>query len=294
MTNPFTGSMVALVTPFRNGQVDFKALDAIIEMQIEAGTDVLVPCGTTGESPTLTHEEHDAVNAAVIKRAKGRCLVLAGTGSNATDEAIQLTRHARDAGADGSLQVAPYYNRPTQEGLYRHFATIGEAVEFPHVLYNIPGRCGVEIAADTMIRLRKSHPCYVAVKHATGQMDGASDLVTRSDLAVISGDDSLTLPLMSIGAVGVISVLANIIPKDVKAMVGAAAAGDWTTARQLHLKMFKLARAMFVETNPVPIKTAMATCCMMAEEFRLPMCPMLPANREKLLEAMQDYGLWSR
>jgi 4-hydroxy-tetrahydrodipicolinate synthase len=291
MTNPFKGSMVALVTPFRNGQVDFKTLDALVDMHIEAGTDVLVPCGTTGESPTLSHAEHDRVNAAVIKRARGKILVMAGTGSNATDEAIQLTRHAREAGADGSLQVAPYYNKPTQEGLYRHFATIAEAVDFPHVLYNIPGRCGVEVSVDTMVRLRKSHPSYVAVKHATGQMDGASELLTRTDLAVISGDDSLTLPLLAIGGVGVISVLANIIPKDVKAMIAAAAAGDWAKAREWHLKMFKLARAMFVETNPIPIKTAMAAVGLMAEEFRLPMCEMQPANREKLLAAMKVYGL---
>ncbi len=283
--------MVALVTPFRDGAVDWAALDAIVDLHVEAQTDVLVPCGTTGESPTLTHEEHDRVNAAVIRRVKGRIPILAGTGSNSTDEAIQLTRHAREAGAAGSLQVAPYYNRPTQEGLYRHFAAIAEAADMPHVLYNIPGRCGVEIGIDTMVRLRTAYPNIVAVKHATGSMDGASELATRSDLAIISGDDSMTLPLLSIGGVGVISVLANIIPKDVKAMCDAALRGDWAAARTWHAKMFKLAKAMFVETNPIPIKTAMAILGMVREEFRLPMCPMQPANREKLVAAMKEYGL---
>lgn len=291
MNNPFKGSMVALVTPFRDGNVDWKALDAIVEDQIAGGTDVLVPCGTTGESPTLNYEEHDKVIEAVIKRAKGRVLVMAGTGSNSTAEALQLTKHARDAGADGSLQVAPYYNKPTQEGMYRHFATIAEKIDFPHVLYNIPGRCGVEIAAETMVRLRKDCPNIVAVKHATGSMDGASDLMSRCDLDIISGDDSLTLPLMAIGGVGVISVLANLIPRDVKTMCAAAAAGEWAKARELHLKMFKLARYMFIETNPIPIKTSMAIRGMMAEEFRLPLCEMQPANREKLLTALKEYGI---
>ena len=283
--------MVALVTPFRDGEVDYRTLDALVDFQIAGGTDVIVPCGTTGESPTLNYEEHDRVIEAVIRRAKGRAAVMAGTGSNSTAEALALTRHAQKAGADGSLQVAPYYNRPTQEGLFRHFEAIARAVDLPHVLYNIPGRCGVEIGVETMVRLRTACPNIVAVKHATGSMDGASELRSRCDLDIISGDDSMTLPLMSIGGVGVISVLANIIPKDVKALCDAAARGDWAAAQAMHVKMFRLARAMFIETNPIPIKTAMAAVGLCAEEFRLPLCPMQPANREKLLAAMAEYGI---
>jgi len=288
----FQGSMVALVTPFKDGRVDYKTLDALVDFHVEAGTDVIVPCGTTGESPTLTHEENNAVITAVVKRAGGRIPVLGGTGSNSTSEAVAMTRAARDNGADGSLLVAPYYNRPTQEGLFQHFAAIARQVDFPHVLYNIPGRCGVEIAVDTLVRLREACPNIVAVKHATGSMDGASDLLGRCDLAVISGDDSMTLPLMAVGGVGVISVLANIIPKDVKAMTDAALAGDWKTAQKWHRKMFALARSMLtLEVNPIPIKTAMAMKGMLAEEFRLPMTPIAPAHRDKLAAALAAYGL---
>jgi 4-hydroxy-tetrahydrodipicolinate synthase len=284
--------MVALVTPYKDGEVDWKTLDALVDFHVGAGTDVLVPCGTTGESPTLTHEENDTVTAAVVKRAKGRVPVLAGTGSNSTSEALQMTRNARRNGADGSLLVAPYYNRPTQEGLFRHFSTIAGEVDFPHVLYNIPGRCAVEISSDTIVRLREAHENIVAVKHATGSMDGASELLTRSDLGIISGDDSMTLPLMAIGGVGVISVLANIVPRDVKALTDAALAGRWDEARQWHLKMFKLAKGLLtLEVNPIPIKTAMAMRGMLAEEFRLPLCGMAPANREKLAAALEEYGL---
>jgi 4-hydroxy-tetrahydrodipicolinate synthase len=288
----FKGSMVALITPFKDGQVDWKTLDAVVDFQIQAGTDVLVPCGTTGESPTLTHEENDKVIAAVVRRAKGRVVVVGGTGSNSTDEAIEMTRNARQNGANGALLVAPYYNKPTQEGLFRHFKAVADAVDIPLVLYNIPGRCGVEIAADTIVRLRAACPNITAVKHATGSMDGASELRVRSDIAIISGDDSMTLPLMAVGAVGVISVLANIVPKDVKALTDAALRGDWETARKWHLKMFTLAKGLLsLETNPIPIKTAMAMAGMCAEEFRLPMCPMQPANREKLTAALKDYGI---
>ncbi len=284
--------MVALVTPYRDGQVDYKALDALVDLHVDAGTDVLVPCGTTGESPTLTHEENDAVVAAVVKRARGRIPVLAGTGSNSTAEALRMTRNAKANGADGSLLVTPYYNRPTQEGIFQHFAAIAREVRFDHVLYNIPGRCGVEISPDTICRLREACPNIVAVKHATGQMDGASELLTRSDIAVISGDDSMTLPLMSIGAVGVISVLANIVPKDVKAMADAALDGRWAEALNWHKKMFKLARGLLtLEVNPIPIKTAMAMRGLVAEEFRLPLCRMAAANREKLAAVLAEYGI---
>lgn len=288
----FKGSMVALITPFRDGQVDYKTLDALVDFHVQAGTDVLVPAGTTGESPTLTHEENDEVIAAVVRRAKGRVAVLGGTGSNSTAEAIAMTRHARDNGASGSLLVAPYYNKPTQEGLFQHFKAIADAVDFPHVLYNIPGRCGVEINVDTIVRLREACPNIVAVKHATGSMDGASELLVRSDIGIISGDDSMTLPLMAVGGVGVISVLANIVPKDVKALTDAALNGNWDTARKWHLKMFKLAKGLLsLETNPIPIKTAMAMMGMCTEEFRLPLCRMQPGNREKLEAALKEYGV---
>ena len=289
----FKGSMVALVTPFKDGAVDYKTLDALVDFHIQAGSDALVPCGTTGESPTLTHEENNKVIAAVVKRAKGRIPIIGGTGSNCTEEAIEMTQSAKDNGADGSLQVAPYYNKPTQEGLFQHFAAIAKAVDFPHILYNIPGRCGVEIGVDTMVRLRQACRNIVAVKHATGSMDGASELLSRTDLAVISGDDSMTLPIMSIGGVGVISVLANIVPKDVKAMCDAALKGDWETARNWHLKMFKLAKGLLtLEVNPIPIKAAMGMLKMIpSDEMRLPMTRMVPANREKLAAALKEYGL---
>lgn len=284
--------MVALVTPFRNGEVDWKTLSALVDMHIQSGTDAIVPVGTTGESPTVTHEENDAIVAAVVKQAKGRVPVLAGTGSNSTAEALRMTRHARENGADGSLLVVPYYNKPTQEGLFQHFSAIAREIDFPHVLYNIPGRCGVEMSVDTIVRLREAHGNIVAVKHATGSMDGASELLTRSDIAVISGDDSMTLPLMSIGAVGVISVLANIVPRDVKALTDAGLKGDWETARKWHLKMFKLAKGLLtLEVNPIPIKTAMAMKGMIAEELRLPLCRMSPANREKLAAVLKEYGI---
>jgi len=285
--------MVALVTPFKDGAVDYKTLDALVDFHVQAGSDAIVPCGTTGESPTLTHQENNEVIAAVVKRAKGRTAVIGGTGSNCTDEAIEMTKVARDNGADGSLQVAPYYNRPTQEGLFQHFAAIAEAVDFPHILYNIPGRCGVEISVDTMVRLRQAHKNIVAVKHATGSMDGASELVSRTDLAVISGDDSMTLPIMSVGGVGVISVLANIVPKDVRAMCDAALKGDWETARKWHLKMFKLAKGLLsLEVNPIPIKTAMGMLKLIpSDEMRLPMTKMAAPNREKLAAALKEYGI---
>ena len=286
------GSMVALVTPFRDGEVDWKTLDALVDLHLDAGTDAIVPCGTTGESPTVTHEENDAVVAAVVRRVKGSVPVIAGTGSNSTAEALTMTRHARENGAAGSLLVVPYYNKPTQEGLYQHFSAIARAVDFSHVLYNIPGRCSVEMSTETIVRLRESHSNIIAVKHATGSMDGASALLGTSDIAVISGDDSMTLPLMSIGGVGVISVLANIVPKDVKAMTDAALAGEWDTARKWHHEMFRLAKGLLsLEVNPIPIKTAMAARGMLHDEFRLPLCPMQPANRDKLGAILDDYGV---
>lgn len=288
----FRGSMVALVTPFREGAVDWSALAQMVGMHLKAGTDALVPCGTTGESPTLTHAEHDRVIEEVIRLSAGKIPVLAGTGSNSTAEAVRLTKHALSAGADGALQVAPYYNKPTQEGLYRHFAALAEAADFPHVLYNIPGRCGVEISVATIARLRNDYPHVVAVKHATGSMDGASELSVTCDIDIISGDDSMTLPLMVLGGVGVISVLANLIPNDTKALTDAALAGDWATALDLHRRTFALAKGLLsIETNPIPIKTAMAMRGLIAEEFRLPLCPMASENRTKLEEQLRRYGV---
>jgi len=286
------GSMVALVTPCRDGAVEFAALEKLVDMHIEAGTDMIVPCGTTGESPTLAHDEHNKVIEQVVRRSKGKIPVLAGTGSNSPAEAVRLTRHARDAGADGALQVAPYYNKPTQEGLYRHFAALAEAAEFPQVLYNIPGRCGVEVSVGTIVRLRADYPNIVAVKHATGSVDGASELSVSCDIDILSGDDSMTLPLMAVGGVGVISVLANVIPRDIKALTDAALAGDWKTALAHHRKTFALAKGMLsLETNPIPIKTAMAMRGLVAEEFRLPLCAMAPDNRRKLEVLLRDNGL---
>ncbi len=290
----FSGSMVALVTPFRNGKVDWDTLEKLVEMHLEAGTDAIVPCGTTGESPTLSYEEHESVIETVIKRTRGKIPVMAGTGSNSTAEAILLTKHARDAGAAGSLQVAPYYNKPTAEGLYLHFGKIAEACgSFPLVLYNIPGRCGIEINVATIARLHKDFPSIVGVKHATGSIDGASELLaTCPDIEVYSGDDSMTYPLMALGGKGVISVIANILPKEVKALTEPALAGNLCEARKQHFALFALSKALLsLETNPIPIKTAMALKGMVPEEFRLPMCKMSPANKEKLRGIMTAAGL---
>ncbi len=288
----FRGTMVALVTPFKAGHVDWDALERLVAFHLDAGTDALVPCGTTGESPTLSHEEHDKVIEAVVKHADGKIPVIAGTGSNSTEEALRLTLHAKHAGADGALMVSPYYNKPTQEGLYQHFALVAEKVDLPIVLYNIPGRCGVEIFPQTVARLRNGFEHIVAVKHATGRLDDASELTTLCDIGIISGDDSMTLPLMSIGGVGVISVIANLIPKEMKALTDAALSGDFTVAGEQHRKLFKLGQGMLsLETNPIPIKTAMAMQGMITEEFRLPLCPMSPANRAKLETILREGGL---
>ncbi len=282
--------MVALVTPFRDGEVDWAALDRLVDRQIEGGTDWLVPCGTTGESPTLTHDEHDRVIEAVIARSAGRRPVLAGTGSNATPEAIRLTQHAREAGADAALLVAPYYNRPTQEGMFRHFAAIAEAVDMPLMLYNVPFRTGIEIKPETVARLRQAFPHYVAIKHATGSVDGASEIANLCDIDILSGDDSMTLPLMAVGAVGVVSVLANLLPGEVKALVDAASRGDYDRARALHRKQFALFSAMSaLGPNPLPIKTALALQGHMADGFRLPLCSLSDEQRETLARLLKKH-----
>ncbi|MCX5655997.1 MAG: 4-hydroxy-tetrahydrodipicolinate synthase [Planctomycetota bacterium] len=287
----FSGSLVALVTPFKNGIVDFATIERLVDWHVEQGTEGLVPVGTTGESPTVDVEEHEKIIATVVKRAAGRIPVIAGAGGNATAEAIELTKFSKDAGATATLQVAPYYNKPTQEGLYRHFAAIAEAVDLPMVLYNIPGRCVVNMTPETIARLAKV-PQVVAIKEATGSMDQTSEIIARCDLTVLSGDDSLTLPLMALGAKGVISVVANVVPKDVKRLTSAMLAGDVATARAAHRKLFPLCRALFVETNPIPVKTAMKWAGLMeSDEKRLPLTDLSAASAETLRRAMKEYGL---
>lgn len=289
----FTGSMVALVTPFHDGQVDFETLDELVDFQIESGTDGLVPVGTTGESPTLSHQEHKQVIERVVRAANGQIPVIAGTGSNSTAEAIELTAFAKKVGADGSLQVAPYYNKPTQEGFYRHFRAIAEEVNIPLVLYNIPGRCGgTGMTAETIARLSEIEN-IVAIKEATGSLDMASEIAMRCDITIISGDDSLTLPLASVGGKGVISVVANIVPADVKAMTDLILEGDLVSARKWHRKLFSLSKSLLsMATNPIPIKAAMAMLDMISEELRLPMTPLPDSNREQLRKILADYGLF--
>jgi len=289
----FQGSIVALVTPFRNGHVDEAKIRELVEFHVAHGTDGIVPCGTTGESPTLSHEEHRRVIEIVVETAGRRLAVIAGTGSNSTREAIELTRHARAVGADGALLVNPYYNKPTQEGLYQHFRAIAEAVDLPLLVYNIAGRTAVNVETDTLARLARDCKNIVGVKEASGSLDQMTQVILACgpEFSVLSGDDTLTLPLMSVGGRGVISVIANIVPKETAEMTHAALEGDWKRARELHLRLFPLARAAFIETNPIPIKEAMAMAQMIAPEFRLPMCRMAEANRERLRTVLRPYGL---
>jgi 4-hydroxy-tetrahydrodipicolinate synthase len=289
----FQGSIVALVTPFRGGKVDEPTLKKLVEMHVAQGTDGIVPCGTTGESPTLSHDEHKRVVEIVIEAARGRLHVIAGTGSNATSEAIELTAHAKKAGATGALVVNPYYNKPTQEGLYRHFRAVAEAVDIPILAYNIAGRTAVNVETDTLVRIVKDCPNIVGVKEASGSLDQMTQVILACgpDFSVLSGDDNLTLPLMSVGGRGVISVIANFVPRETAEMTHAALAGDWKLARELHLKLFPLSRAAFMETNPIPVKEAMAMMGMLEPEFRLPMCRMGEVNRERLKTILVQHGL---
>jgi 4-hydroxy-tetrahydrodipicolinate synthase len=287
----FAGVTVALVTPFRNGEVDFDRLGRLVEWHIDQGTDCLAPVGTTGESPTLDHQEHERVISAVCERARGRIKVMAGTGSNSTKEAIRLTRAAKAAGATGALMVGPYYNKPTQEGYYRHFAAVADAVELPIVLYNIPGRTGSNILPETIARLAEL-PQVVAVKEATGSVDQASQIMSLCNLTILSGDDSMTLPLMSIGGRGVVSVVANIVPRDMLALVRAFDAGRIKEAQDWHRKLFPLCRDMLgAATNPIPIKTAMKLLERDTGELRLPMCTMDAAGEARLRQTLKTYGL---
>lgn len=288
----FKGSMVALVTPFKNGKIDEKALSELVEFHIKNGTTALVPCGTTGESATLNYEEHDKVIELTIEFANGRIPVIAGTGSNSTEEAIALTRHAKKTGAQASLQVSPYYNRPTQKGLYLHFKAIAEAVDIPIILYNIASRTGVNIEPETFVKLAQVKN-IIGVKEASGSLEQMSRIrsLVPKDFLLISGDDALTLPVMSIGGVGIISVVANIIPRDVADMCALFEKGNIKRCEELHYKMLDLIKAMFVETNPIPVKTAMGLMKMIDPQMRLPLCEMLPENKEKLVKALKDYRL---
>jgi len=284
------GVYTALITPFSNGEIDYAKLRELVERQIAGGVDGIVPVGTTGESPTLNCVEHQKLIDEVIKTTNKRCIIIAGTGANSTSEAIELTKHAKAAGADASLQVTPYYNKPTQEGLYRHFSTVADETGLPIVLYNVPGRSGVPIAVDTVARLSKNQN-IIAVKEAAGSAERVSQILDVCDITVLSGDDALTLPMMSVGAKGVISVASNIIPAEMKAMVDAFAAGNAEKALELHLKYYCLFRDEFIETNPVPIKTALAMAGIIKEEFRLPLCEISDANRTKLAASLKRCGI---
>ncbi len=284
------GVYTALVTPFSGGKVDYDKFRELIEIQINSGIDGIVPVGTTGESPTLSFEEHDKVIETAIETANGRCLVIAGTGANATDEAVKMTKHAKVAGADASLQVTPYYNKPTQEGLYRHFSTVADETGLPIVLYNVPGRTGKSIEAETIARLSKN-PLVIAVKEAGGSVERVSAILDTCDIQVLSGDDSLTIPMMAVGAKGIISVASNIIPQEIKAMVDAFVRGDARQACQLHQKYYRLFRDLFIETNPTPIKAAMAMKNLIKEEYRLPICEMESGNRQKLAASLKHCGV---
>ena len=287
----FAGCTVALVTPFRDGEVDVEALGRLVDWHLAQGTPVLSPVGTTGESPTLSHEEHERIIAAVVERAAGRAKVLPGTGSNATSEAVRLTKFAARAGADGALLVAPYYNRPTQEGLYAHYARVAEAVDLPLVLYNVPARTGRNVEPETVERLAKLGP-IVAIKEAAGSLDQVSDILARTELTVLSGDDSLTLPMLAVGAEGVVSVVANLVPKDVIALVEAFGCGDVAGARRLHARLFPLCRDLLgLAPNPIPIKAALAILGRGNGEMRLPLLPPDERGREALRRGLARYGL---
>jgi len=283
----FSGTFTALVTPFRNDEVDVEALEGMVEFQIQHGVSGLVPCGTTGETPAMSEEEDRLVVETVVRVANGRVPVVAGTGSNSTDMAIKYTRMAQEAGADGSLQVAPYYNKPTQEGLYRHFATIAESTDLPLILYNIPGRTSVTISAETMARLAEI-PNIVGVKDSTLSMNMISDVISLcgEEFDVLSGDDPMTLPLIALGGVGVISVASNVAPGAVSDMVRALLSGDFERGRELHYELLPLFRALFVETNPIPVKTAASLLGLCSDEMRLPLIPMSGENLRRLQETL--------
>jgi len=293
MTPTFQGSIVAIVTPFRHGKVDEAKLRELVEFHVTHGTDGIVACGTTGEDPGLSHAEHQRVVELIVETARKRVFVIAGTGSNSTAHTIELTKHAERAGCDAALVVNPYYNKPTQEGLYRHFRAVAESVAMPIILYNIASRTAVNAETDTVARLARDCRNIVGVKEASGSLDQMSQVILACgpEFSVLSGDDNVTLPLMAIGGRGVISVIANLLPRETSDLVHAALDGDWKRARELHYRLFPIARAAFIETNPIPIKEAMAMVGMLEPEFRLPMCRMSDANRAKLKGILESFGL---
>jgi 4-hydroxy-tetrahydrodipicolinate synthase len=287
------GSIVAIVTPFKNGSIDENTLKDLIEFQIENGTHGIVPCGTTGESPTLSHEEHEYVIELTVKAVKKRIPVVPGTGSNSTEEAIRLTKFAEKVGADAALSIVPYYNKPTQEGLYLHFKRIASEVQIPIILYNVPGRTGVSITPETIARLAKDCENIIGVKEATGSVQLASKILylCGMDFLVLSGEDAINFPLLTIGGKGFITVTANVAPRDVAELYNSYARGELNQARELHYKLHPLNEAMFIETNPIPVKVALSIMGKVRNEFRLPLCPMAPGNLEKLKLALKEYGL---
>lgn len=288
----FEGSCVALVTPFKDEKIDFASLEKLVEFHLKNGTSWILPCGTTGESATLSHEEHEAVIEAVVKAAKKRIKVLAGAGSNNTAESVRLAKFAKSVGADAALLISPYYNKPTQKGLYLHFKAVADAVDIPIMLYNIQSRTAVNIEPETFAKICADCKNVIAVKEASGSLDQVSRIkYLVPDIELLSGDDALTLPILSVGGIGVVSVVANIVPKDVADLVGSYMRGDTKKAREIHYKLLPLVKALFIETNPIPIKTAMGIMGMCSADLRLPMSPMEDANKEKLKKALHDFGL---
>ena len=287
----FKGAITAIVTPFKeNGDLDEESLRNLVQFQIKNKIEGIVPCGTTGESPTLDYEEHEKVIEIVIDAAKGKAPVIAGTGSNSTREAIEMTKKAAESGADASLQVCPYYNKPTQEGLYRHFSAIAKAVDIPIIIYNIQGRTGVNMETSTLARLAKEHSSIIGVKEASGNVAQMMEVINElpKSFTVLSGDDNLTLPLMALGGKGVISVASNIIPNEMHELTEFALNGDFEKAAAIHYRMLPLFKGIFIETNPIPIKAALAMKGMIKEAYRLPMCEMKAENREKLRQILKD------
>ncbi len=282
----FSGSICAIVTPFKNGTIDEQTLVRLVEFQIENGTKGIVPCGTTGESATMSHEEHHRVIDIVVKVSAGRVPVIPGTGSNSTDEALHLTRYAKKAGANGALLITPYYIKPTQEGLYRHYRQVADEVDIPQILYNVPSRTGVSILPETVARLSR-HPNVVAIKDATGSLDYTSEIRSLCDITILSGNDSLNLPLLSVGAMGAISVVANVIPRQVSDMIDLFLAGNTREAEKIHKRIFPLVKALFIETNPIPVKAALEMMGMMGGEIRMPLTP-LPDKATSILRSEME------
>jgi 4-hydroxy-tetrahydrodipicolinate synthase len=286
----FKGSFVALVTPFQNGRIDVEKLEELVEFHVEANTSGLVPCGTTGESATLTHDEHELVIGTVVRKAAGRIPVVAGTGSNSTVEAVHLTRFAKEVGADAALLITPYYNKPTQKGLVSHFETIAGEVDIPMVLYNVPSRTGVNMLPETVVECAR-FPNVVGIKEASGSIDQTVEILRECEITVLSGDDSLTLSLMAVGAQGVISVAANVVPSMIVDLVDLAAAGDLEGARKLHFRLYPLFKTLFVETNPIPVKAAMEMTGRMSSQMRLPLSPIETAHAELLKGVLDELGV---